>query len=100
MVLNHLADHFFFKKDYAMVQKLASAACNMVEESGTDSDANKVKAHSFYLMARAFHAQEQYENAFNFYNYAVHNWADFPLPQYGLGQLWLWKGSSIYVLLF
>jgi RNA polymerase-associated protein CTR9 len=50
MVLNHLADHFFFKKDYNKVQHLALHAFH-----GTDVEA--MQAESCYQLARAFHVQ-------------------------------------------
>ncbi|XP_015748748.1 PREDICTED: RNA polymerase-associated protein CTR9 homolog [Acropora digitifera] len=50
MVLNHLANHFFFKKEYNKVQHLALHAFH-----GTEVEA--MQAESCYQMARAFHVQ-------------------------------------------
>ncbi|KXJ05052.1 RNA polymerase-associated protein CTR9-like, partial [Exaiptasia diaphana] len=50
MVLNHLANHFFFKKDYSKVQHLALHAFH-----GTEVEA--MQAESCYQLARAFHVQ-------------------------------------------
>ncbi|KAK4473011.1 hypothetical protein MN116_002728 [Schistosoma mekongi] len=57
MVLNHLADHFFYKKEYSKVHRLALHAFYNTE---TES----IRAESCYQMARAFHIQENYDNAF------------------------------------
>lgn len=50
MVLNHLANHFFFKKEYAKVQHLALYAYHHTENEA-------MRAESCYQMARAFHVQ-------------------------------------------
>ncbi|CAH3196270.1 unnamed protein product, partial [Porites evermanni] len=50
MVLNHLANHFFFKKEYNKVQHLALHAFH-----GTEVEA--MQAESCYQIARAFHVQ-------------------------------------------
>ena len=50
MVLNHLANHFFFKKDYTKVQHLALHAFH-----GTEVEA--MQAESCYQLARSFHVQ-------------------------------------------
>jgi len=50
MVLNHLANHFFYQGDYEKTIQLARLACAL-----THNDA--VKAESFFSIARAFHAQ-------------------------------------------
>lgn len=50
MVLNHLANHFFFKKDYNKVQHLALHAFHNTENEA-------MRAESCYQLARAFHVQ-------------------------------------------
>jgi RNA polymerase-associated protein CTR9 len=72
MVLNHLANHFFFKKvdqlfchsliirfvqDYGKVQHLALHAFH-----GTENEA--MRAESCYQLARSFHAQRDFDQAF------------------------------------
>ncbi|KAM3174519.1 hypothetical protein ACTXT7_010376 [Hymenolepis weldensis] len=83
MVLNHLADHFFYKKEYEKVHKLATHAFH-----GTENEA--MRAESCYQMARAFHVQENYDKAFQYY-YLSTQFAspNFLLPFYGLGQMYL-----------
>lgn len=50
MVLNHLANHFFFKKDYSKVQHLALHAFHNTENEA-------MRAESCYQLARSFHVQ-------------------------------------------
>lgn len=83
MVLNHLANHFFFKKDYNKVHHLALHAFHNTSHEG-------MKAESCYQLARQFHVQEDYDQAFQYY-YQASQFAstNFVLPQYGLGQLYI-----------
>src|ERR1700760_1279721 len=57
VVLNQLANHFFFKKDYKTVHSLAAVAYHGTEVA-------EIKAESCYYLARNYHAQEEYEKAF------------------------------------
>lgn len=50
MVLNHLADHFFFKRDYQKVQHLALHAFH-------NTEIECMRAESCYQLARSFHMQ-------------------------------------------
>ena len=50
MVLNHLANHFFFKIDYNKVQHLALHAFHNTENES-------MRAESCYQLARSFHVQ-------------------------------------------
>ena len=88
MVLNHLADHFFFKKDYAKVQHLALHAFH-----GTDVEA--MQAESCYQLARAFHIQGDHDQAFQYY-YQATQFASggYVLPHYGLGQMYIARGDT------
>lgn len=88
MVLNHLANHFFFKKDYVKVQHLALHAFHNTENEA-------MRAESCYQLARAFHAQEDYDQAFQYYYQATQFApANFVLPFYGLGQLYIYRGDK------
>lgn len=58
MVLNHLANHFFFKKDYQKVQHLALHAFHNTENES-------MRAESCYQLARSFHIQEDYDQVCN-----------------------------------
>lgn len=91
MVLNHLADHFFYKKEYAKVHRLALHAFYNTE---TES----IRAESCYQMARAFHIQENYDNAFQYYYLATQLASPtFILPFYGLGQMYLHRNDLEHV---
>ena len=68
MVLNHLANHFFFKKDYQKVQHLALHAFHNTENEA-------MRAESCYQLARHFHVQGDYDQAFQYY-YQV-GWLSF-----------------------
>ena len=88
MVLNHLANHFFFKKDYQKVQHLALHAFH-----GTENE--HMRAESCYQLARAFHVQDDYDQAFQYYYQATQfASSSFILPQFGLGQMYIYRGDA------
>lgn len=66
MVLNHLANHFFFKKDYTKVQHLALHAFHNTENEA-------MRAESCYQLARAFHVQNDFTQAFQYYYQVIDN---------------------------
>lgn len=88
MVLNHLANHFFFKKDYSKVQHLALHAFHNTENEA-------MRAESCYQLARAFHVQVDYDQAFKYY-YQATQFAPpaFVLPHFGLGQMYIYRGDT------
>ncbi|KOX73587.1 RNA polymerase-associated protein CTR9 like protein, partial [Melipona quadrifasciata] len=88
MVLNHLANHFFFKKDYNKVQHLALHAFHNTENEA-------MRAESCYQLARAFHVQGDYDQAFQYY-YQATQFAPpvFVLPHFGLGQMYVYRGDA------
>uniref|UniRef100_UPI00358F4B51 RNA polymerase-associated protein CTR9 homolog isoform X2 n=1 Tax=Myxine glutinosa TaxID=7769 RepID=UPI00358F4B51 len=87
MVLNHLANHFFFKKDYGKVQHLALHAFH-------NTEVESMQAESCYQLARAFHVQSDYDQAFQYY-YQATQFASpsFLLPYFGLGQMYILRGD-------
>ncbi|KAK7475279.1 hypothetical protein BaRGS_00033510 [Batillaria attramentaria] len=88
MVLNHLANHFFYKKDYQKVQHLALHAFHNTENEA-------MRAESCYQLARAFHVQEDYDQAFQYYYQATQfSPTSFVLPFFGLGQMYIYRGDS------
>jgi len=88
MVLNHLANHFFFKKDYHKVQHLALHAYNNTENE-------LMRAESCYQLARCFHVQQDYDQAFQYYYQATQFAAsNFVLPHFGLGQMYIYRGDT------
>ncbi|XP_041929768.1 RNA polymerase-associated protein CTR9 homolog [Alosa sapidissima] len=85
MVLNHLANHFFFKKDYSKVQHLALHAFH-------NTEVEAMQAESCYQLARSFHVQEDYDQAFQYYYQATQfASATFVLPFFGLGQMYIYR---------
>uniref|UniRef100_H2YEL2 Uncharacterized protein n=1 Tax=Ciona savignyi TaxID=51511 RepID=H2YEL2_CIOSA len=88
MVLNHLANHFFFKKDYEKVQHLALHSFHNTENE-------TIQAESCYQLARSFHIQGDFDQAFQYY-YQATQFASptFVLPYYGLGQMYIYKGDE------
>lgn len=88
MVLNHLANHFFFKKDFNKVQHLALHAFHNTENEA-------MRAESCYQLARGYHIQDDYDQAFQYYYQATQfASSNFVLPYYGLGQLYIARGDS------
>jgi len=88
MVLNHLANHFFFKKDYHKVQHLALHAFHNTENE-------YMRAESCYQLARCFHVQQDYDQAFQYYYQATQFAAsNFSLPHFGLGQMYIYRGDT------
>uniref|UniRef100_U5EWJ6 Putative rna polymerase-associated protein ctr9 n=1 Tax=Corethrella appendiculata TaxID=1370023 RepID=U5EWJ6_9DIPT len=88
MVLNHLANHFFFKKDYQKVQHLALHAFHNTENEA-------MRAESCYQLARAFHVQRDYDQAFQYYYQSTQFApANFVLPHFGLGQMYIYRGDA------
>merc|ERR1719273_2053754 len=88
MVLNHLANHFFFKKDFTKVQHLALHAFHNTENEA-------MRAESCYQLARHFHVQGDYDQAFQYY-YQATQFASptFVLPHFGLGQMYVYRGDT------
>lgn len=88
MVLNHLSNHFFFKKDYAKVQHLALHAFHNTENE-------TMRAESCYQLARSFHAQRDFDQAFQYYYQSTQiAHQNFVLPHYGLGQMYIYRGDT------
>ncbi|CAG9839945.1 unnamed protein product [Diabrotica balteata] len=88
MVLNHLANHFFFKKDYSKVQHLALHAFHNTENEA-------MRAESCYQLARSFQVQGDYDQAFQYYYQATQfSPASFVLPHFGLGQMYIYRGDT------
>jgi len=85
MVLNHLANHFFFKKDYDKVRQLSLHAFHNTENEA-------MRAESCYQLARAYHAEEQFDQAFQYYYQATQFASqNFILPHFGLGQMYIYR---------
>ncbi|CAG7835863.1 unnamed protein product [Allacma fusca] len=87
MVLNHLADHFFFKRDFHKVRHLAMHAFHNTENEA-------MRAESCYQLARSYHMQQDFDQAFQYY-YQATQFAtpNFVLPNFGLGQMYIKRGD-------
>ncbi|KAJ3706235.1 hypothetical protein LUZ61_009940 [Rhynchospora tenuis] len=86
MVLNHLANHFFFTGQHFLVEQLTETA---LENSG---DHPLLKSQAFYNLARSYHSKGDYDKAGRYYMAAaneIRRPKDFVLPFYGLGQIQL-----------
>ncbi len=87
IVLNHLANHFFYKKDYQKVQQLAMHAFHNTENES-------IRAETCYQLARSYHAQGDLDQAFQYYYQATQfNSLNFILPYFGLGQMYIYKSD-------
>lgn len=88
LTLNQLSEHFFRKKEYAKTLTLAKNALKH-----TDIDA--IKSESHYHIARVLHAKGSLDEAFRHYYQATKLYSSFPLPLYGLGQIYLHKNKRV-----
>lgn len=87
IVLNHLANHFFYKKDYQKVQQLAMHAFHNTENEA-------IRAEACYQLARSYHVLQDLDQAFQYYYQATQfNSTNFILPFFGLGQMYLYKND-------
>lgn len=91
-VLHHLANHFFFKKDYSKAATLAHAAIQNAAGEGRES----VRAQALYVLGKVQHAQQAYAEAFESYSEAVKLDPDHALAQLGLGQLCIQRGDMAF----
>jgi RNA polymerase-associated protein CTR9 len=81
-------------KDYSKVQHLALHAFHNTENEA-------MRAESCYQLARAFHVQGDYDQAFQYY-YQATQFAPtaFVLPHFGLGQMYIYRGDAENVIIF
>ena len=70
------------------VQQLALHAFHNTENES-------MRAESCYQLARAFHVQEDYAQAFQYYYQSTQfASANFVLPHFGLGQMYIYRGDT------
>lgn len=87
LVLVHLANHFFFKKDLNKVQHLALHALSNTEHQ-------QIRAEACYQLGRCFHVQNEFEQAFRYYNQATQfSSPKYALPFYYLGLMYLQRSE-------
>ena len=79
---------FIVIQDFQKVQHLALHAFHNTENES-------MRAESCYQLARAFHVQEDYDQAFQYYYQATQfASANFVLPYYGLGQMYIYRSDT------
>ncbi|EDQ85651.1 uncharacterized protein MONBRDRAFT_34178 [Monosiga brevicollis MX1] len=83
-ILNHLANLFFIKGAYDKVLSLSRHAQNCRPTAAQ-------RAETMFHMARVYHIQENYDEAFKHYYKAVHEDPAFVLPHFGVAQLYIEK---------
>ena len=87
-ILNLLSNYYFHRNDFNKSEALAMRAIK-------NSDVAKIRAESYYLLAKKYHTQNQYEEAFDYYQKSVELWADYPLALFGLAQLFIFKNRLL-----
>ncbi|KAH8252286.1 hypothetical protein KR038_002346, partial [Drosophila bunnanda] len=88
MVLNILASHYYYVRDYYNAQTLAG-------NSYVLTDIPLLQSQNCFQIARCFHATQQYDQAMDFYTLAVRLAPEgYVLPQFGLAQMNLRRGEQ------
>jgi RNA polymerase-associated protein CTR9 len=87
IVLFHLANHFFFKKDLVKAMSLAQSA---QQNSGKSEER---QADSLYMIGKINHAQGNFDASFTCFSEAVKLNPNLVLAQLGLGQMYLQRGD-------
>jgi len=60
-----------------------------------NTENESMRAESCYQLARAFHVQNDYDQAFQYYYQSTQfASANFVLPYYGLGQMYIYKSDT------
>lgn len=94
----YLAEHYFYKGDYAKARKLASLGLQTIDKHILISKADKrnpprldmrtVKSKYYYILGFIAHeTEDKYENAMKFYTMAVDVNPDNTPALFGLGQI-------------
>eukprot|EP00123_Amoebidium_parasiticum_P014534 comp22541_c1_seq1/m.34251 comp22541_c1_seq1/g.34251 ORF comp22541_c1_seq1/g.34251 comp22541_c1_seq1/m.34251 type:complete len:1057 (-) comp22541_c1_seq1:62-3232(-) len=86
MVLNHIANHFFYK---GQLDKVHTLALNAFHNTSND----EIKAESCYIIGRTYQRQDLYDQAFQFFFQAVKFNPELLPAQYGLGQMYIYKNQ-------
>jgi RNA polymerase-associated protein CTR9 len=85
-LFNQMAQDLFEGGDIAKSLKFGLSAFH-------SSALNDVKAESVFIMARAYHVQGDYNQAYTYYLRATKQAPDFILPYFCLGQLYMHRGQ-------
>lgn len=81
VILNHLGNHFFFKKDYKKSEVLLRNSLTHSE----DVD-DKVKAETMYILGKLAHIQGNLDEAYRNYFESTRLNGELKMSQFGLGQ--------------
>jgi RNA polymerase-associated protein CTR9 len=81
-VLNHFSNILFHKNERVKAKALA-------QKSLYNTNVPKIHAESYYYIGRISHAEGDYNQARENYKRSLAKWADFILPQFALGQLFI-----------
>mmetsp|Transcript_30998 Transcript_30998/g.60472 ORF Transcript_30998/g.60472 Transcript_30998/m.60472 type:complete len:1199 (+) Transcript_30998:99-3695(+) len=87
-VLCLLSDHYFFRRDFETTRKLASRGLNYAEDLG-------LKGECYFQIARSYHVEQDYAQAFQFYETAVQSDPHNTLAQFGYGQMCIRRKDNI-----
>ncbi|KAH8290901.1 hypothetical protein KR054_006903, partial [Drosophila jambulina] len=88
MVLNILASHYYYVRDYNNAPTLAGNSYML-------TDIPLLQSQNCFQIARCFHATKQYDQATDFYTLAVRLAPEgYVLPQFGLAQMNLRRGEQ------
>ena len=85
-ILNHLSNHFFYKKEFDKMENLARRAWNNTTNA-------KIKAESYFFLGRCMQAQQKYDEAYRLFYDAARHWPEHTLAHFGLGQMYIHKGN-------
>ncbi|XP_034476135.1 RNA polymerase-associated protein CTR9 homolog [Drosophila innubila] len=87
LVLSWLANHLYYSRHYETLQVVAGNAY-------VATDNEQLKAQNCFQIARSFHAQQNFKQAFAFYGKAVaHSPTEYPPPYLGLAQMYVRRGQ-------
>lgn len=91
MALSNLAEHFFYKGQYAIVERLSEVAMSSTQNP-------MIRAHSCYNLARAYHNSGDMAKAKELYLQTIkevppRGIKDFLMAYHGLGQIHLYEGN-------
>ena len=82
----HLANHFFFKKEFSKAKTLSEGALN-------HAPSDKIKAEAYFILAKISHVNGNFSDALGNYQLATKLAPDFLPALFGLGQCFLARGD-------
>jgi tetratricopeptide (TPR) repeat protein len=83
-----LAEHFFYRSQYDKALSLALSAFRCASSA-------HARGEACFQMARAHHANADYEKAFAYYYQSVKHYPNNLMAQFGLGQMYLYKADQV-----